>query len=282
MLLVSSIGTGTGKDTAIFCKPADFTMWAEFQDDWAKEPVLRAYLLGSVDFEAFLHFQRRLHFEVTGDRERAALVLCEHPPLITVGRQGSRSHIRLEADELRHRHWPIRWVGRGGGCILHVPGQLAVYPILALDRLGCGIAEYLWKLGAAIRDLLSEFSIRRPIRVTEAGVWVGDRLLAAFGASVRSWVTSFGVYINVNPALEPYRWVRSSDAASPPMTSLECERRGPVRPALVRERLLQHLRRHFGFDRTTLFTDHRHCMVGHKAVKNFQPPATRAADDIFP
>jgi lipoyl(octanoyl) transferase len=232
-------------------------MWAEFQDDWVKESVLQTYLLGSVDFEAFLHFQRRLHFEVTGNRQSAALLLlCEHPPMITVGRQGSRSHIRLEAEELQHRHLAVRWVSRGGGCVLHLPGQLAVYPILPLDRLRCGIAEYLRKLGEAIRDLLSEFSIRGPIRVTEEGVWVSDRLLAVFGTSVRAWVTNFGVYVNLHPALDSYRWVRAAAQTAAPMTSLERERRGPVRPALVRQRLVEHLQRHFGFERTALFTDH--------------------------
>src|SRR3954447_16736143 len=99
----------------------------------ASEPALQVYLLGLVDFETALRFQRRLHFDVCDGRMAAALVLCEHPPIITVGRLGSRAHLRSEADDPDH---PVRWVNRGGGCILHLPGQLAVYPILPLDRLG--------------------------------------------------------------------------------------------------------------------------------------------------
>ena len=100
----------------------------------AGEASLQVYLLGSIDFESALALQRRLIYQVAGERSGAALVLCEHPPLITVGRQGSRSHILCDSEELRARRWKVRWVNRGGGCLLHQPGQLAVYPILPLDR----------------------------------------------------------------------------------------------------------------------------------------------------
>ena len=85
--------------------------------------LLQVYLLGVVDFEAALALQRRLAYEVAGDRDRAALVVCEHPPLITVGRQGSRAHILCDPDELHARRWRVRWVNRGGGCGMLPPGQ---------------------------------------------------------------------------------------------------------------------------------------------------------------
>src|SRR5688572_13627508 len=97
--------------------------------------ALQAYLLGLVEFEAALRLQRRLHYQVTGDRSSACLVLCEHAPLITVGRHGSRAHILYEPAELQTRRWPIRWVNRGGGCWLHLPGQFNLYAVLPLDRL---------------------------------------------------------------------------------------------------------------------------------------------------
>src|SRR2546425_3979032 len=83
--------------------------------------ALQVYLLGLVEFEAALNLQRRLVYEVSGNRDSAALILCEHPPLITVGRQCSRAHILKEADDLTGRRWPVRWVNRGGGCLLHQP-----------------------------------------------------------------------------------------------------------------------------------------------------------------
>ena len=151
----------------------------------AHDDTLQVYLLGCVPFDSLLRLQRRLHFDISGDRRQAALIVCEHPPTITVGRHGSNSHIHVDPAELDLRGWPVRWVNRGGGCILHVPGQLAVYPVLPLDRLGLGIGPFLHLLGETIRDLLGDFSIHANVRIDEHGVWVGERLLAAMGVSVR-------------------------------------------------------------------------------------------------
>jgi lipoyl(octanoyl) transferase len=231
-------------------------MATELPQRTVQETTLQVYLLGSVPFDPLLRLQRRLHFEISGDRRQAALIVCEHPPTITVGRHGSRCHIHLEPEELHLRGWPIRWVNRGGGCILHVPGQLAVYPVLPLDRLHCDINGYLHKLGETIRDLLGDFSVHAGVRVDEHGVWAGTRLLAALGVSVRNWVSGYGAFVNVHPALDLFRHVTTVADASQPMTSLERERRGPVRPSLVRERLVEHFRSRFGFARVALFSDH--------------------------
>src|SRR5688572_28025616 len=100
--------------------------------------ALHIYLLGLLPYDDGLRLQRRLADEVAADPGRACLVLCEHPPFISVGREGSHSHILLDPDDLEARRWPVRWVNRGGGCFLHLPGQLAVYPILPLKGLGLG------------------------------------------------------------------------------------------------------------------------------------------------
>jgi lipoyl(octanoyl) transferase len=219
-------------------------------------PLLQVYLLGSVEFEAALALQRLLAYQVAGDRSQAALILCEHPPLITVGRHGSRRHIRCEPEELRLRRWPVRWVNRGGGCVLHVPGQLAIYPVLALDRLGLGLQDYLDRFHQVLADVLDDFQVRGETRPGQAGVWVGSRLVAAVGVAVRDWVTYYGASFNVNPDLELFRLVRCSNRDQEPMTSLERERRGPLKPALVRERVLEHVAARFSFDRTALFFNH--------------------------
>jgi lipoyl(octanoyl) transferase len=218
--------------------------------------VLQTYLLGAVEFEAALAFQRRLVYQVAGDSASAALVLCEHPPLITVGRQGSRAHILCTPDELQARRWRVRWVNRGGGCLLHLPGQLTAYPILPLDRMGLGVHEYLERLQAIVRAVLADFRLRGETRPERPGVWVGGRMIASVGVAVRNWVTYYGVTLNLNPDLKPFRLVRCGGAAEEPMTSLERERRGRVRPSLVRERFLEHFATEFPFARTALFFDH--------------------------
>jgi lipoyl(octanoyl) transferase len=222
----------------------------------ADGPVLQAYLLGTVEFEAALALQKFLVYQTVAARDTATLLLCEHPPLITVGRLGSRAHILCEPEELVARRWQVRWVNRGGGCVLHTPGQHAVYAVLALDRFGLGVQGYLDRVHQVLIDVLDDFSVRGQMRPGRPGVWAQGRLVAEVGVAVRDWVAYFGAYFNINPDLELMRRVRAGGADEPPMTSLERERRGPLRPSLVRERLLEHFATRFGFPRTALFSDH--------------------------
>jgi lipoyl(octanoyl) transferase len=215
---------------------------------------LQVYLLDLVDFDAMLALQRRLVFDVSGDREQAILLLCEHPPLISVGRQGSRAHIQMDPRELHHRGWTVRWVNRGGGALLHVPGQLAIYPILPLDRLGLGLNEYLERLQKALIEVAADFSIEAHARPGQAGVWVGERLLAHVGVAIRDWVSYYGAALNVSPDLDPFRKVRCvGDVA---MTSIERERRLRVDPNLLRQRVVEHFLEQFSLERIAVYHDH--------------------------
>ena len=100
-------------------------------------PPLEIYLLGTVDFDEIQQVQRRLVYDLgEGGRGGGALILCEHPPTISVGRSGSRAHILADDPELRSRGVSIRWVNRGGGCVFHVPGQLAGYLAMPLAASG--------------------------------------------------------------------------------------------------------------------------------------------------
>jgi lipoyl(octanoyl) transferase len=218
--------------------------------------ALRVYLLGVVEYEAALSLQRTLAFEAASERDSAALVLCEHPPIVTVGRDGSPADIRCDFNELGTRGWPVRWVNRGGGSLLHLPGQLAMYPILPLDWRHLGLADYLERLHRIVVAVLDDFSVKGETRPGQPGVWVGLRHIAGVGVAVSDWVAYYGVYLNLNPDLLPFRIVRTGPSEQDPMTSLVSERRAPVRPALVRERLLEHFASVFPFARISLFSNH--------------------------
>jgi lipoyl(octanoyl) transferase len=225
-------------------------------DTPAADVALQAYLLGAVDFAAVQGWQRHQVYETAGQRDRVSLLLCEHSPLITVGRHGSRAHIRFDPDELAWRGWRIRWTARGGGCFLHLPGQHAFYAVVPLDRLGLGVQTYLERLQQVVADVLADFSMTAQTRPNAPGVWLHGRLVAGLGVAVQSWVAHYGGVLNVDPDLEPFRKVACGGAGEPTMTSLARERRGLVRPALVRERFLEHFAARFGLSRVSLFFDH--------------------------
>jgi lipoyl(octanoyl) transferase len=234
---------------------------------------LEVYLLGTVEFEELLRLQRRLVYEVSGDRSRGVLILCEHPPLISVGREGSREHIWYEPETLAARGWPVRWVNRGGGCLLHLPGQLAVYSVVSLNRHGLVLQGYLDRLHAALIDVLSGLNVPAGTRSGRAGVWCNGRLIAHVGVAVREWVAYFGAAVNVHPDLEPFRRVQCAGPGEPPMTSITREQREPVRDAAVRQRLVEAFGKHFGFPRTSLF--HHHPALTRPAASDAVPTRSR-------
>ena len=125
-----------------------------------KSESLEVHLLGIVDFDAAMLLQKHLVYEISGRNDRfGTLLICEHPPLITIGREGSRSDVLADEQELTSRNLDVRWMNRGGGAVVHGPGQLAVYPILPLDRLGCGLGDYRERLRTAVAEMCRELRV---------------------------------------------------------------------------------------------------------------------------
>ena len=215
--------------------------------------ALRVYLLGRLGFDALLALQRRLVYEIGGERDCGAVILCEHPPGITIGREGSRLHIRSQPEELNARGWPVRWLSRGGGALLHLPGQVACYPILPLDQLGWTPARYLEELRGIVAEVLRDYTI--PVELDGGRLVVGGRSVAHVSAAVRNWVTCFGIVLNVDPDLEPFHEVQC-DGEPLPMTSMQRSTSSRVRVSAVRQRLVDLVASRFGFRRVSVFHTH--------------------------
>lgn len=217
--------------------------------------ALRAYLLGTVGFNELFALQRRLVYDVSGDRSAPAVIVCDHPPGITIGREGSRLHVRLSPEELAAREWGIRWVARGGGAMLHAAGQVAAYPVLPLDELGLTPAAFARRLSAAAADVAAGFGVPAVVPDDRPGLRVNGRLIALVGLAVRGWVSSFGLVLNVNPDLELFRGVWC-DGDPTPMTSLQRESPARVRVPAVRQQLVERIAARFGYDRISVFHTH--------------------------
>lgn len=223
----------------------------------AREFAAHFHLLGCVDFEDCLSLQRRLAYDaLTRADGRIVVLIGEHAPLITIGRAGSRSQVRLTGAELTERQLAIRYVGRGGGAILHVPGQLAIYPIVPLDWHRWSIGEYLRRLHVALAATLTELHIR--IQPPPVGFSLMGRsgVLAAMGVAVRHGVASHGAFLNVNPDMRDFGRVET--AAGRPMSSLLSERPLPVKMTAVRAALVAHLSTALDCERHHLHTGHPH------------------------
>lgn len=237
-------------------------VYHERQPD-AREPVVEFRLLGGVPFGTCLTLQNRLAHEAVGRNDgRIVVLLCEHPDLITVGRLGSRGHIRLTNQQLKREQLHVRWVSRGGGCVLHAPGQLAVYPIAPLDAIGWSVGGYMRRLQQGIVDALGELNIRTEVYSGRYGVWGRTGQLACVGVAVRNRISTHGAFINVNPAMRRYAFVDSLPPASvsadekATMGCLVAERQTTVKMTSARATLVKTLAAAFGCQRYHLHTGH--------------------------
>ena len=220
-------------------------------------PMLEAYWLGEVDYESCLELQHRLVYEVSGrDDGQMVALFCEHAPLVTIGRQGSRAHLRLEDEELASHRLQVKWVNRGGGCLMHVPGQLAVYPIVPLFAQRWTVGEYLDRLQRAILAMLEELAVTVQPRSGSHDIWSRQGLVASLGVAVKQWTSYHGAYINVAPSMHLFPYLSSDASGGTQISSLSAERQQPVRMARVRETLLRHLLQSFDCRGHHLYTRH--------------------------
>ncbi|MAG92865.1 MAG: lipoyl(octanoyl) transferase [Planctomycetaceae bacterium] len=188
---------------------------------------LEVHLMGLVDFDSAVELQERLVYEISGRRDtQGALLVCEHPPVATVGREGSRTHLPADLGEFAAREMELRRLNRGGGCVVHAPGQLAVYPIVSLARLDLGLSEYRYRLEEAVIRTCAEMRVSAYRREDEGGLWCRSGQFATLGVAVRSWVAYHGLFINVSPLMELVRLVRTTTRGER-ITSLAAQR---VRP----------------------------------------------------
>lgn len=213
-------------------------------------------MLGSIDFDSLLVLQERavqeLHHEQS---DSAVLFVCEHPPLITVGREGSHNQLTGSYQDLKSSQIPVRWVNRGGGAVLHAPGQLAVYPILPLKQLGIGLHDYLTGLEQAIIDMAAEQGVAAQVQPDSAGISGRCGQFACLGAAIKSWISYYGFYINVSPDMKLLRLI-DSNRYDHRLTSLSATLTREASMSSVRESIVRNLVSRFGYRDTPIFTRH--------------------------
>jgi lipoyl(octanoyl) transferase len=220
-------------------------------------PPLEVYMLGLVDFLEVQQLQRRIVYEL-GEQGGAVLILCEHPPTISVGRSGSRAHIGPDDETLQALGIKVYWVNRGGGCVFHLPGQLAAYFALPLEICGLSLQDYLDRLHSAIILVLKEFDLAGAVRADLPGVFSGPARIATVGVAVSRSIAYHGLTLNVGPFLEPFDVLEEPGIGNVPLrnTSMEARRQRHTAMSKVREAVIRNLEEVFGLERHHVYTDH--------------------------
>ena len=163
--------------------------------------------LGTIDYSKAYALQRD-HVHTLMQEGMQTLILCEHPPTLTLGRSSDEKHILLSQEELDERNVSVHHIDRGGDITLHAPGQLVVYPILDLANFGKDLRTYLHRLEQVAIDLLSGFGIVANRFPGQTGVWTEEKKIASIGIGVRKWVAFHGLAVNVNTDLGLFSMIK--------------------------------------------------------------------------
>jgi lipoyl(octanoyl) transferase len=145
------------------------------------------------------------------------LILVEHEPVYTLGKNANKNHLLQSRD----RSVNVFDIERGGDITFHGPGQLVGYPIIDLSYYRRSVSWYMRRLEQLAIDVLKDFGINASRIKGLTGVWVGEEKIAAQGVRISRWVTMHGFSLNVNPDLSFYDGIIPCGIFDHGITSME-------------------------------------------------------------
>ena len=178
------------------------------------------HLSEPISYEAGLRRQEELVAAILAGSAGDTILLLEHEPVYTTGRQRDQSSLR-DASALP---FPVFETNRGGQATYHGPGQLVGYPVLDLTPRGRDLHAHLRSLEEALIRACTAFGVSANRREGLTGVWVENRKLASIGVGVRKWISMHGFAINITrESLPPFLAITPCGLDGVSMTSLESE-----------------------------------------------------------
>jgi lipoyl(octanoyl) transferase len=189
--------------------------------------------VGLIAYAEAWELQKRL---VTARKNGAiedVLLLCEHPHVITLGRNGKREHLLASEQVLRQKGVEFHSSDRGGDITYHGPGQLVGYPILNLAAIRKDVVWYVRMLEEVMIRATAEFGITAERVAGKTGIWVRgtasdsnasantEEKLGAIGVHISRWVTSHGFAYNVSTDLRYFDLIVPCGITGRKATSLE-------------------------------------------------------------
>ena len=211
------------------------------QVDWGLIGYAEAYAL-----------QKRIVAARKADAITDVFLLCEHPHVITQGRNGKREHLLVSEHVLRQKGVEFYESSRGGDITYHGPGQTVGYPILNLGAIRRDVVWYVRMLEETMIRATAEFGIAAKRLAGKTGIWVDngntEEKLGAIGVHISRWVTSHGFAYNVSTDLRFFDLIVPCGIANRKATSLEKLLGRAVRESEVKPRLVRHLGELFGLE----------------------------------
>ncbi len=200
-----------------------------------QDPRLIFQDLGLIAYRKAWDYQEKLYNELmqkklAGEKQFPGyLLFCEHPPVFTLGKSGSRENLLINEPMLAQRGIEFYHINRGGDITFHGPGQIVGYPILDLEQLNLGIKGYIEKLEEGVIRLLAEYGIEAGRLEGATGVWLDPekpqraRKICAIGVKAGRHITMHGFAFNVNTDLSYYQYINPCGFVDKGVTSMEKE-----------------------------------------------------------
>ncbi len=183
--------------------------------------------LGLIAYEPAWQLQRQLLEARANDLIADRFLICEHTPVITMGKSGKQKNLLVAAEELRRRGVDYFDVERGGDLTYHGPGQLVGYPIFKLARLR-EVQGFVRKMEESVIRALATFGLSGERRSDHPGVFVGGAKIASIGAAVRRSVTYHGFALDVCTDLNYYRLINPCGMPEVAVTTIAREAKRDV------------------------------------------------------
>ena len=220
--------------------------------------------LGLISYKASWDLQQELLKEVVA-RKRADgynpndqisyLLICEHPPVYTLGKSGSIDHLLLNEEELNAKGIEFYKINRGGDITHHGPGQLVVYPIFDLELFFTDVHKYVRYLEETVIRTLTDYEMNGERIDGFTGVWLKgtdylpERKICAIGVHLSRWVSMHGLAFNINNDLQLFNHIIPCGIAedNKVVTSLSVEKRTPIDFEEVKSKMIHHFQELFQF-----------------------------------
>ncbi len=176
------------------------------------------------------------------------LIVCEHDPVLTMGRGTDKNNLLVSKDILRKKSVDLFEIERGGDITFHGPGQIIMYPIIDLRNREKDTHKYLRDLESIVISALGELNLKASIKKGLTGIWVDDFKVGAIGVAVSKWITYHGLALNINTDLDYFKLINPCGITEYPVGSLSTLLKKPVSMADMSDLLTNHFINYFGYD----------------------------------
>ena len=194
----------------------------------------KTIFLGCLSFADARSVQEQAVLRCQSDGNAELLLICEHPPTLSLGRRTLDLHLGLSLSQWESMGVEVVAADRGGSVTYHGPGQLVIYPVLSLRRRRLGVKRFVEAGLGSIAAVLNGLGMEAFVSLDRTGVWVvseelrssgnkGERKICSVGLRVRCGVTDHGFALNVGCDMTPFRRFSPCGFSGQEMTSIEQE-----------------------------------------------------------